>query len=85
MGKKFELLDKISASEIDKKVEIPETLPVIATRTNMIVFPSSVLPLYIGREKSLSALEESINKYNQLLLFVSQKDFAKDNVDKNDL
>ena len=85
MEKKFELLDKISNNETDKKIEIPEVLPVIATRTNMLVFPSSVLPLYIGREKSLTALEESISKYNQLLLFVSQKDFAKDIVDKNDL
>ena len=85
MEKKFELLDKISNNETDKKIEIPEVLPVIATRTNMLVFPSSVLPLYIGREKSLTALEESISKYNQLLLFVSQKDFAKDIVEKKDL
>ena len=63
MAQKFELLEK-AAIRSERKIEIPDILPAIPTRTNMLIYPSSVMPLYVGREKSLSALEESIGKYD---------------------
>ncbi len=77
MAQKFQLLEEAAASS-DKKTRIPEMLPAIPTRTNMIVYPSSVMPMYVGRDKSLGALEESLAKYNQLIFLVSQKEITND-------
>ncbi|AKI97338.1 endopeptidase La [Kosmotoga pacifica] len=84
MSQKFQILEE-AASGSDKKVSIPKVLPAIATRTNMLIYPSAVMPLYVGREKSLTALEESISKFNQLLFLVSQKDIKVDDPSAEDL
>ena len=47
------------------------TLPVLPLR-DVVVFPYMVMPLFVGRAKSISALDEAMNESKQLLL-VSQK------------
>ena len=47
------------------------TLPVLPLR-DVVVFPYMVMPLFVGRAKSISALDEAMNEGKQLLL-VSQK------------
>ncbi|PNE22984.1 DNA-binding protein [Mesotoga sp. Brook.08.YT.4.2.5.1] len=84
MAQKFELLEKAAVGS-ERKIEIPDKLPVIPTRTNMLVYPSSVMPLYVGREKSLAALEESIGKFNQMVFLVSQRDITKEEPEIEDL
>jgi len=84
VAQKFELLEK-AAIRSERKIEIPDILPAIPTRTNMLIYPSSVMPLYVGREKSLSALEESIGKYDQLVFLVSQRDITKEEPELGDL
>ncbi|MBF1244077.1 MAG: endopeptidase La, partial [Haemophilus sp.] len=46
-------------------------LPVLPLR-DVVVFPYMVMPLFVGRAKSISALDEAMNEGKQLLL-VSQK------------
>lgn len=46
-------------------------LPVLPLR-DVVVFPYMVMPLFVGRTKSISALDEAMNEGKQLLL-VSQK------------
>ncbi|MDD5682157.1 MAG: endopeptidase La [Thermotogaceae bacterium] len=84
MAQKFELLEKAAVGS-ERKIEIPDKLPVIPTRTNMLVYPSAVMPLYVGREKSLAALEESIGKFNQMVFLVSQRDITKEDPEIEDL
>ena len=57
------------------------TLPVLPLR-DVVVFPYMVMPLFVGRAKSISALDEAMNEGKQLLL-VSQKqaDFEEPTVD----
>lgn len=45
--------------------------PVLPLR-NVVVFPSMVLPIFVGRRKSLYSLEESIKK-DKLIILVTQK------------
>jgi ATP-dependent Lon protease len=59
---------------IDGPVEVPEELPVVALR-DLVFFPYMVLPLLIGREPSVAALEVA-EKGDGLLLLVAQKDAA---------
>jgi len=51
-------------------------LPVIPLR-DMVVFPTTMVPLYIGRDRSISALEEALGNKSEIVL-VTQRN-AKDN------
>ncbi len=81
---KFKALEDF-ASEGKGSEDIPEILPVIPMRTNMLVYPGSVIPFYIGREKSLNSLEESIEKKNRFLFLCSQKDIQENEPKEIDL
>ncbi|EDK14882.1 endopeptidase La [Haemophilus influenzae] len=48
------------------------TMPVLPLR-DVVVFPYMVMPLFVGRAKSINALEEAMNDNKQLLL-VSQRE-----------
>jgi len=53
-----------------------ETFPVLPLR-DIVVFPHMVVPLFVGREKSIRALEEVMRADNQILL-VTQKEAGDD-------
>src|SRR5690606_23247495 len=50
----------------------------------VIIFPHMVIPLFVGREKSIAALEEASAKGNELFL-VTQKDASVLNPDREDV
>ena len=52
------------------------TLPVLPLR-DIVVFPHMVVPLFVGREKSVRALEEAMRGDKQILL-VTQKNENED-------
>ncbi len=52
------------------------TYPVLPLR-DIVVFPHMIVPLFVGREKSVRALEEVMNDDKQILLS-SQKDASED-------
>jgi len=53
--------------------------PVLPLR-DIVVFPHMIVPLFVGREKSIGALEEVMEHDKQILL-VTQKDAAQDDPD----
>ena len=55
---------------------ITETLPVLPLR-DIVVFPHMIVPLFVGREKSIKALEEVMREDKRILL-VAQKNPADD-------
>ncbi|MFN7685189.1 MAG: LON peptidase substrate-binding domain-containing protein, partial [Oligoflexia bacterium] len=59
--------EKKSSSSASGKVKVP-LLPL----RDVIIFPNMVVPLFVGREKSINALEECVNKKIDLFL-VAQK------------
>ncbi|WP_081326530.1 endopeptidase La [Wolbachia pipientis] len=58
-------------------------LPVLPLR-DLVIFPSIMMPLFIGREKSINALEHGINNKNEIFL-VTQCDGSIDNPESKDL
>ena len=56
-----------------------ETFPVLPLR-DIVVFPHMIVPLFVGREKSVRALEEVMKNDKQIFL-VAQKDAAEDDPD----
>jgi ATP-dependent Lon protease len=69
----------------DKNPELlsGELLPVLPLR-DIVVFPHMVVPLFVGREKSVRALEAVMRDDKQILL-VAQKNAAQDDPDAGDL
>jgi ATP-dependent Lon protease len=59
----------------------PRTLPLLPLR-DIIVFPHMVVPLFVGREKSINALEEAMAGDRELLLAAQKK--AKTNDPRED-
>lgn len=68
--------------ELDNS-DIPDILPAIPVR-DVVVFNYMVLPLFIGREKSLKAVEAAVEK-GQKLLVVTQRDENKDDPAQDDV
>ena len=65
----------------DKVQEIPESLPMLPVR-DIVVFPYMILPLYVGRESSIRAVEEALSK-NRLIFLASQKEITEENPTEN--
>src|ERR1700722_19380437 len=59
------------------------TLPVLPLR-DIVVFPHMVVPLFVGRERSVRALEEVMKTDKQILL-VTQKDRDQDDPTPEDI
>ena len=53
--------------KIDKEIEIPDNLPVLPVR-DIVVFPYMILPLFVGREMSIKAIEHSLSSNRMVLL-----------------
>ncbi len=67
----------------DNITELPDELPVLALR-NLIIFPGNVLPVPIGRAKSLTLIKE-IEKSKELFATVTQKDVKVEEPGQKDL
>ena len=60
-----------------------ETLPVLPLR-DVVVYPSMVIPLFVGRAKSIAALEHATANDKKIFL-VAQKDAKSDDPSREDL
>ncbi len=58
-------------------------LPLIPLR-DIVVFPSMIAPLFVGREKSVKALETAMNE-NKKIILVTQKNSSLDEPESKDL
>jgi ATP-dependent Lon protease len=67
----------------DKEIEIPDNLPVLPVR-DIVVFPYMILPLFVGREMSIKAIEYSLS-INRMVLLLTQKDLNIENPVPEDL
>src|SRR5476649_2994511 len=67
------------------KVSTPEgtVYPVLPLR-DIVVFPGMIVPLFVGREKSVKALEEVMRDDKQILL-IAQKNATQDDPGPEDI
>ncbi len=56
-------------------IEFKEELPLLPIR-DIVVYPFMILPLFVGRESSIQAVEHALNKTDRLILLASQKDIT---------
>ena len=62
----------------------PSRLPLLAVR-DLVVFPHMVLPLSVGRPKSVKAIEAAMKSHDKLLCVVAQRDVALEDPQPADL
>ena len=69
--------------EVSNKSDQPNIMPVLPLR-DIVVFPHMVVPLFVGREKSVRALEDMMQTDKQIML-VAQRDATTDDPGKDDV
>src|SRR6476659_6668094 len=65
-------------------VEIPDTLPILPLR-NSVLFPGSIIPIDVGRKKSVKLVEEAISKERPVIGIVTQRDARTEDPGAGDL
>ncbi len=69
--------------DFDKDTVIPDTLPILPLR-NTVLFPGVVLPITVGRDKSIKAVNEAYRS-DKLIGVLAQKDVNVDDPEPKDL
>ena len=69
--------------EQGEQIEIPDNLPILPLR-NMVIFPNIMLPISVGREKSLNLIRRAF-RGNKLVGAVAQRDVNVDEPSPADL
>ena len=64
-------------------VEIPNILPLLPIR-DIVIYPYMMLPLFVGRDVSIRAVEEALSR-DRLIFLVSQKNSAEENPNPADI
>ncbi|MBL8151854.1 MAG: endopeptidase La, partial [Blastocatellia bacterium] len=67
----------------EEQLKIPEVLPVLPLR-DIVIFPFMIVPLFVQREKSIRAVDQSLSE-NRMILLVSQRDLDKEEPLRQDL
>ncbi|HEX7186529.1 MAG TPA: endopeptidase La [Thermoanaerobaculia bacterium] len=67
----------------DEAIKIPDVLPVLPLK-DTVVFPYIILPLSVGRDKSVLAVDRALAE-SRVIMLVAQRDAALDNPGEADL
>src|SRR5881227_2986235 len=67
----------------DEAIKIPDVLPVLPLK-DTVVFPYIILPLSVGRDKSVLAVDRALSE-SRVIMLVAQRDAAVDNPGEADL
>src|SRR4030066_1943920 len=80
--KNGETIDEL-IEERDQKLQIPSKLPVLLLR-DIVVFPYMIAPLFVGREKSKSSIDNALSSHRMILL-LTQKDMEVEDPKREDV
>lgn len=67
-----------------ENIEFKENLPLLPIR-DLVVYPFMILPLFVGRESSIQAVEHSLAQADRLILLSSQKDINAESPRTNEI
>jgi ATP-dependent Lon protease len=72
---------RVDSSE--ELVQIPDSLPVLPLR-DIVIFPYMIVPLFVQRERSIRAVEQSLAE-NRMIMLVAQRELEKEEPSASDL
>jgi ATP-dependent Lon protease len=67
----------------NKEQQIPEELPLLPVR-DVVIFPYMILPLFVGREKSIAAVDAALAK-DRLILLATQRELTEEDPEPEDI
>jgi ATP-dependent Lon protease len=76
-------MTKPPGEQQDEAIKIPDVLPVLPLK-DTVVFPYIILPLSVGRDKSVLAVDRALSE-SRVIMLVAQRDAATDNPGEPDL
>jgi len=66
----------LATSPEKKDIQIPDELPLLPVR-DVVIFPYMILPLFVGREKSVAAIDAALAS-DRLIFLATQKDLGEE-------
>ncbi len=76
-------MDNLETMKIDEEMDLPESLPVLPLR-DIVVFPYMIMPLFVGRDFSIKAIDEALSK-DRMIVTLTQKIPDENNPKEDDL
>ncbi len=76
-------MSDIEMIKVEGEVETPQVLPVLPLR-DIVVFPYMIIPLFVGRDFSIKAIDEALSK-DRMILALTQKSAEENNPKEDDL
>ncbi len=73
----------IEQQDLPEEIKIPEVIPLLPIR-DLVLFPFMIIPLFVGREASIKAVDEALSK-DRLILLSAQKDIIVEEPSQNDI
>jgi len=65
---------EIAEDADERELNIPDELPVLPVR-DIVVFPYMILPLFVGRDMSIKAIEEALED-SKMIMLLTQRDLS---------
>jgi len=65
------------------EMHIPEKLPMLPVR-DVVIFPYMIIPLFVGRDKSVAAVEQALAR-DRIIFLASQKELAVEEPEPEDI
>ncbi len=75
--------DGVDQPNLAEEIQVPEVIPLLPIR-DLVLFPFMIIPLFVGREASIKAVDEAIAK-DRLILLSAQKDIVVEEPSQNDI
>ena len=72
-----------ASQDLQTEFKIPDELPLLPVR-DIVIFPYMILPLFVGRESSINAVNEALAS-DRMILLVAQKDAGNNEPKPEDL
>ncbi len=76
-------MDNLETMKIDEEMDMPDILPVLPLR-DIVVFPYMIMPLFVGRDFSIKAIDEALSK-DRMIVTLTQKSPEENAPEENDL
>src|SRR4030067_3085928 len=72
-----------ASQDLQTEFKIPDERPLLSVR-DIVIFPYMILPLFVGRESSINAVNEALAS-DRMILLVAQKDAGNNEPKPEDL
>ena len=67
-----------------ENIEFKDNLPLLPVR-DIVIYPFMIIPLFVGRDSSIQAVQEACNNHDRLIFLAAQKDIHAETPDPSEI